>query len=581
MIEYNEALERVISYIEKRERVKSINNYRKKKLNLPEFLDIWEITTEIIDQRNKIKSIRLHIIFFPDFPLSFPKILLSKDDFDRYKYIPHLQVDRMLCIFQNNSEPNINLPEKVVEEAIRRTKNIIEEGLKGKSNDKDYEDEFEAYWDSNYSNKESVNKSFLLLHDKPLKQNFDLVSLETPVNKFKYIIHQNEDIALKFKAYLNDQNINYTESTGFLIQNFDLFTEPPFNKTNKELFNAIKKLGDKTYKEYVSFINQKGDSKLFLFTKNINGNLRYFGWYHSPAKSSIKGFRGKSLNNFKTLSTIQSSDRINRISPQVYNNKRLTKRSAGEVKENRPNKFALAGLGSVGSNLIHYLNSIKDAEFKLIDYDSLELENIGRHYLGFKYLNYKKTKALKDFLTHFSPIQKVETREKSIVQVVKDEPKFINESDFLFIAIGESNIEYWISDAIDKGIIIKPTFFIWVEPYLLGGHCIYINPKQNNFISYFTKKGFFKFNVIGDYNNEVLSLKEAGCQSNYTPYSSNNIQLFLGNIYSKILEIINSDDMESKCFTWVGDKSIANSLNIKLSEYSLNIDSNTLINNVL
>ena len=212
--------------------------------------------------------------------------------------------------------------------------------------------------------------------------------------------------------------------------------------------------------------------------------------------------------------------------------------------------------------LIHYLNSIQDAEFKLIDTDSLEIENIGRHYLGFNYLNWEKTKALKDFLTNSSPIQKVETREKSIVQVVNDESKFINESDFLFVAIGESNIESWLANAIDKGLIVKPTFFIWVEPYLLGGHCIYINPKNNNYATYFPKEELFKFNIIGNYENDVLSLKEAGCQSNYTPYSSNNIQIFLGNMYPKILEIIDSEDIDSKSFTWIGDKNIAEKLNI-------------------
>ncbi|PKP09951.1 MAG: hypothetical protein CVU08_14055, partial [Bacteroidetes bacterium HGW-Bacteroidetes-3] len=199
MIEYKEALERVSLYIEKREKVRELSEYYKKKIGLPELLDVWEITTEILDKWNKIKNIRFHIVFFPDFPLSFPKILLSKEDFENINYIPHLQVDRLICIFQNNSEPNFQLPEKVVEEAIRRAKNILEEGIKG-NNDKDYEEEFEAYWDSNYSKKDLVNKSFLLLNVKPLKQNFDLISLEKPINRFRYVIHQNENIALNFKA---------------------------------------------------------------------------------------------------------------------------------------------------------------------------------------------------------------------------------------------------------------------------------------------------------------------------------------------------------------------------------------------
>jgi hypothetical protein len=113
----------------------------------------------------------------------------------------------------------------------------------------------------------------------------------------------------------------------------------------------------------------------------------------------------------------------------------------------------------------------------------------------------------------------------------------------------------------------------------LGGHCIYINPENNNYFNYFNEDGLYKFNIIGDYKNELLSLKEAGCQSNYTPYSSNNIQLFLGNIYLNISEIINSKNMKSRSFSWVGDLRIASEMNIALSEYSMKFKANSLIEN--
>jgi hypothetical protein len=579
-MDYKEALERVSLYIHKRERVKPLDNYNKRKVGLPDILDIWEIETEILDKLDIVKNIRFHLVFLPDFPLSFPKIFLAEKDFNDIKYIPHLQVDKLICVFQNNSEPNVLRPEEVVEEALKRAKTVIEDGL-NKKNEKDYSDEFEAYWNSNYSKKDIVNKSFLLLNEEPLKESFTLLLLEKSVNQFHYIIHQNEGIAINFKSFLKDQRIRYNETTGYVIKELDFFEKPPYDKTNKEVFDAIKELNSAYYQEYISLINDKDSPKLFLFSKEINSEIRYFGWFHSKAKLNINGFRAGSLNNYKALSTFQSNERINRITPEVYTNRRLIKRSAGNINVNKFKKFVLAGVGSIGSNLIHYLNSSLNPEFKLIDTDSLELENIARHYLGFKYLNWKKTIALKDFLTQFSPIQKVETREKSIIQIVQEEPEFINESDFLFIAIGESNIESWVADAVDKGLIIKPTFFVWVEPYLLGGHCIFINPQNNNYKKYFKKDGLFKFNVIGDYKNEVLSLKEAGCQSNYTPYSSNNIQLFLGFLNLEISKIIESNNPESKSFTWIGDKRIAKKMNIELSRYSAVSEANTLIENKL
>jgi len=580
MINYEEAIERVSLYINKRENVRPLNDYYKKKLGFSELLEVWEITTEILDKRNSIQKVKFHIVFLPDFPLSFPKILLSKEDFEKIKYIPHLQTDRLICIFQNNSQPNVMFPEKVVEEAIRRAKNVIEGGLKDENNS-DYEDEFEAYWSLSYSKNDIVNYSFLLLNEKPLKDNFNLLLLDRKISQFRYVIHQNENIALNFIEFLKEQKIKYTETKGLLLPDLHLFKNPPFNLTNKQIFDAIEKLGPTVIQSFSNFINDKSEFKIFLFSKVIKTDIRYFGWVHTQAKLNRNGFRPIPLSNYKVLSTFQSIEKINRITPQVYNNQRLLKRSSGLSNRDKTKRFVLAGLGSIGSNLIHYLNSIQDSEFKLIDTDSLELENIARHYLGFKYINWKKTKALKDYLTQFSPIQKVETREESIIHVINSEPSFINDWDFLFVAIGESNIEFWIANSIEKGLILKPTFFIWVEPYLLGGHCIYINPINNVYKSYFDQNDLFKFNIIGDYNNEFLSLKEAGCQSNYTPYSSNNIQLFLGNLYSKIYEIIISDSSVSKSYTWIGDKEISKKMNIELSEYSLRFESNTLIENKL
>lgn len=579
-MDYKEALETVSLYIKKRENVKQLNDYDKKNIGLPANLDVWEIETEILDKLDLVKRIRFHLVFLPDFPISFPKILLSEKDFDDIKYLPHLQVDRLICVFQNNSEPNVSRPEEVVEEALKRAKAILEEGLK-KNNEEDYNEEFESYWNSNYSKKDIVNKSFLLLNESPLLDSFSVMILEKAVNQFQYIIHQNESIVENFKYFLKNQRIGYNEITGYLVKDFNYFDKPPFDKTNKEIFIAIKNINSAYFKDYISLINYKDSTKLFLFSKEINSEIRYFGWFHSKAKLNRNGFRPGSLNNYKALSTFQSNEKINRITPQVYNNQRLMKRSAGDVNLKKSKRFVLAGVGSIGSNLIHYLNSSLNPEFKLIDTDSLELENIARHYLGFKYLNWKKTKALKDFLIQFSPIQKVESREDSIVHIVKKEPAFINESDYIFIAIGESNIESWIADAVDKGLIIKPIFFVWVEPYLLGGHCIYITPENNNYESYFDKDGLFKFNVIGDYKNKNLSLKEAGCQSNYTPYSSNNIQLFLGHLNLEISKIIELDNLRSKSFTWIGEKSIAKEMNIEISKYSSGYESNTLIENKL
>tara|TARA_R110002050_G_scaffold20348_1_gene57654 strand:- start:42911 stop:44653 length:1743 start_codon:yes stop_codon:yes gene_type:complete len=580
MMDYSQALERASEYLGKREIVEVLSYDKKRKLELPVHLDVWEITTEVINEQNDLLEISLHLVFLSDYPLSFPKVQLSKEDFDKLKYIPHLQVDRIICVFQNNSEPLIDAPELVVDEAINRAKTIIENGLKG-INENEYLDEFESYWDAPYSKKDMVNNSYLLMIEKPIEERFYLISLDKPISSYNNIIHQNEKNAQHFKSYLEEKNINFTETTGLIVPNLDILLKPPFNFSNKVIFDNIQTSNKDFFRTYISKINDKTFPKLFLFPKDINSEIRYFGWEHSLPNLNRKGFRKKSLNNFKVLSTFQSAEKIKRVSPQVYSNQRMVKRTSGEQNIKKAQKFVIAGVGSIGSNLIHFLNSQPNSEFKLIDNDKLKLENIGRHYLGFNHLNSFKTTALKDFLLSNSPIQKVETKEESIVHLIKNDPAFVNESDYLFVAIGESNIETWIANAIENKTITTPTFFIWVEPYLLGGHCIFINPKNNVYQTLFDDKGLFKFNIIKDYSNELLTLKEAGCQSNYTPYSSNNIQIYLGALFLEISKVISLNDPNSRSYTWIGDKGISTDMSIELSDYSSGFDSNTLIENEL
>ena len=245
--------------------------------------------------------------------------------------------------------------------------------------------------------------------------------------------------------------------------------------------------------------------------------------------------------------------------------------------------FTIAGLGSIGSNLLYFLNSLKVNEFKLIDPDILLVENIQRHLLGLSDVKFHKTVALKAHLQWKNPLLKVSTRELSIIDVLENEPKFINESDYLFVSIGNENVEEYIGDSIQNYLLQVPTFFIWVEPYLCGGHLVYVNPKDCRNYSNFFKDGLFKYNIIDkeEYikGNELLSIREAGCQSSFTPYSETNVILFLSRIYPIIYKIISENIDKSASYTWIGDTTPLKKQKLKVSKVGLENKTGNLIEN--
>lgn len=577
---YDESIKKVFAYLKDKENIAPLNNYHKKKLGYSDSEDIWEITTEILNSENKVQIIKLHLCFPLDFPLVFPKIFLSKEDFFKIKYVPHLEVNKSICLFVNKAEPNVNAPELVTEMALNRAKKVLEDGL-NRTNFEDFEDEFEAYWSSNYSNDDNVYGSYLLVIKEPLKEKFQLLELKTSFNKYTHIIHQNEDVAKTFIENLKNKRISFKEYWGYVFHDLKLFDRPPFNLTNGDVLDYFKGIKNHETKKFLQIYENNKAHKLFLFSKNINSQERYFGWHHDLSNIRRQGVKQTKTKSQYIKSWIKNKDRIDRITPRLYSSERLLKRSSGFLINNRDNKYCMIGTGSIGSNLIHYLNSSTSTEFRLIDTDLLNIENLGRHYLGFNALGKYKTLGLKELLSQNSPIQKIETKEKSIIEIINQTPEFINDCDYIFIAIGEYNIEHFISNSINEGEISKPTFFIWVEPYLLGGHCIFINPKRNNFEDYFDKQEIFKFNVIGNYDNEILSLKEAGCQTNFTPYSSNNIQIFLGMMYPYINHILNDKNSDSQVLSWIGDKNLAEKMDIELSEFGLSKENNSIVKNIL
>ena len=171
-----------------------------------------------------------------------------------------------------------------------------------------------------------------------------------------------------------------------------------------------------------------------------------------------------------------------------------------------------------------------------------------------------------------NPLLDIQTKVDSVIDIATKEPEFINTANYLIVSIGRRNIENWIGHAIKEGKIITPTFFLWVEPYLCAGHCLYIPTSKPNHHDYFEDE-LFKFNVISntEYNSSSkLSLREAGCQTSYTPYSYNNLMIYISNIFIKMHETIIEKKGTSCSFSWIGDLSIIKEMNIQTSEFAKN-----------
>ncbi len=132
------------------------------------------------------------------------------------------------------------------------------------------------------------------------------------------------------------------------------------------------------------------------------------------------------------------------------------------------------------------------------------------------------------------------------------------------------NIENFLIKLHNEGKITIPMFLFWVEPYAIGGHCLFIHPDDKVTLNDLYEKQLYRFNIIdsSEYNNSnpILSKQEAGCQTSYTPYSGNDIILYLSAIYKWMNDIIQNNAERSIAVQWTGNINIAKELGLTINE---------------
>ena len=122
-------------------RAKTLQHTIKDETSIERF---WKVKTEI-EIYDKAVDIEFIVKFDTDFPLSFPNIYLSDDDYKLYYNLPHIDSNKFICTFDKQvSRPDFNNPSGVLYQSIVQAKKIIKDGVEQK-NIQDYEPEFIAY----------------------------------------------------------------------------------------------------------------------------------------------------------------------------------------------------------------------------------------------------------------------------------------------------------------------------------------------------------------------------------------------------------------------------------------------------
>lgn len=530
---------------------------------------IWKVQIPALVS-GKAEDVEAYIRFPKDFPYSMPCVIIPDD---RFRYLPHISVKtRKLCLYEDGEVYDTENIEGLIRDNIDRTRRWIE-FYYGRDNSDEYAKEIRNYWNEQYDGENNVDDHWIMLGDIPTEtcEMTGVVYVDKSLNNgstfVKSVVASGEDdktlASLKIQHKTEDITVLY-------IASLQKPNEPPFCMTGKEVIDRISDDEDrKTFKKHLNHFRNAN----VLFPIGLNYALG--GICIHDLKVNRNGYRKGVLTPFKVLTSFDKNKKLDRLHVSVYSDQRIAERTSGAKMTER--RLLVAGLGSVGSNLCYFLNGYNNALFALTDRDWLTVDNIGRHLLGFEYIDQYKSYAVAHYLQQYRPDRKVQALLKNLQELKEEE---INKASAIFVCTGDIMSEKWLFSQMAEGNIRIPAFILWLEPYGVSGIMIYVNPEDEESVKRLRKEAndcFMEYCMIKreEYSDgDNLTQRDAGCNGSYSLYSANDVTMFLSSMFP-IIDKLLEQPSESKCYRWIGNTSIAIEKGISLAS-SLGFSKNTL-----
>ncbi|GGC90863.1 hypothetical protein GCM10011508_17550 [Flavobacterium lutivivi] len=568
MIDY----ELLLKEFGKIENCKNLESEELKTLDYKFYKDsiVWKIQTELTFNNKNIDVI-FYLSFPNDFPFVTPKIFISKESYHDLKYIPHINEDLSICIFDEGL--NLILPKNdytgLIELMVSKAKKIIRDAENIEYRKNEFKREFKAYWELNYSKNDRIqNLGFQSIDDDNTAVVKGIKFTNKYLSNYEYFISNNDTDLKKIKEYSKDCNCIFKDVGVLFIEN--KFKEPPFELTFTDTLAILKKDNNNYIKFKELCRNNDFDSVLVVFINDNNSSKEYYGWtYHNaeivPRKKG--GDRNVSSKVDHLSNKINEKKYATRLTFDSISLNRLQLRTTGYTETQK--SISISGLGSVGSNLIFFLKNLPINKFNLIDMEVLSSENIKRHFSGFSLLKINKADALKIELKNTNPLIEVGTRIQSVTTIIETETDFINDCDFHIVAIGKTMIEEFILNNLQQGKLTKPTFIFWVEPFLASGQMLFVMPEDAQRALELIKNENYYYGVLSNSENQQdkTYLIEGSCQTGYFPYSSAYLIQFLSTIFPYLKNHIVNNDNTSKVYSWIGDKDLLNKKGLIITDF--------------
>lgn len=414
-------------------------------------------------------SIPLSVVVPAGFPHQLPKVFVDRSKLPRR--IPHVEPNGSLCIARGEGVLlDAGNPSGLVSESLERATRVLSDGLSG-ANEADFIAEFLGYWNRSIQgdvwsllDSEAAVGSFVLtkvVQDK-LSPNISLLAAHSKADAERWLAA----VAKRVEAHLH----------GFFLPLVTAFVPPDFDAplTVRGVRDVLKlHSSPEAHAEFDKWLASNPLPSTVLFGLPPCGKagrmiaaVRIEKPVGELRDLVARGFRPGHVPMARVLRAVANLPvtqlGVTRIDAAYLAQRGGTSSTLGQKT------VAVVGCGAVGSALIEHLAAAGFGHLRLIDHESLTVDNVHRHTLGMADVGRSKAEALAELLARRFPHLGFEHRFQRIEKVLESESNFVEGADLILVAIGDETTSLLIENALRD----KLRLHVWVEPLGLGGHVV-------------------------------------------------------------------------------------------------------------
>lgn len=460
----------------------------------------------------------LNLLLPFDFPYTPPSFGLVPPP--RILTYPHVEEDGMLCLLFDGAPVDPAQPVEVVKQLLSDAVGLLEKSYAGE-NQGDFRDEFLSYWSR---------------VDTPSAKHFQ--SLLDPIGPSRvirvwhganaYTFAEDEKALIEWLGNRGDKKQFTTYPAGLIWLKLPMLPDQ-YPKNNAGVLATVRELGDENALRVLQSLAVAAEDGFdLLIGACASTGVCFAGVSVSKPKSSsspyskqssplTKGFRPDHVpKDILATRYLNSAEPVTRHEVDRADHAWIHGRDVDTGQFSLASKrVVIIGCGSIGSLVAKTLATAGVGTMTFVDPQKLHWPNIGRHFLGAKYVGIEKAKGMEDELQANFPHLSFDHRVGRWEAVADSEADILNAADLIVSAVGHWSSEGLLNKWHRRGNR-PPVVYGWTEQFASAGHAVAIFEAGACFQCQLTEHGESKLRVTR-WPGSMLR-QEPACGIMFQPY---------------------------------------------------------------